>query len=234
MENLGAVAVNARQQLERLKTLDLRPGDAVIFYDGVNEIYQALYHHHPRGWTADDLEGPPASLPLHRRVVITVYNRLYHRSRFVTYFLDPYDTETVPVHLREPETRRRLVTELAKAYEATLLEAHRFSADRGAEFHHFLQPNLFTVDSRSAYEERLLASHHFTPNGLDVGFTFGYPELQAVVRRLAARGVSSHDLTSLLNERTNGEEFFLDFCHVNHEANRRIAESIAAHAFPTG
>ena len=231
VENLGVISVNSRQQLERLKTLELRRGDIVLFYDGVNEIYHSLYFNKPEGWTVEDHARDRAALPWQRRWILDLYDGLYHKSSFVTHFLDPYDSDTVPPHLRDRPTLDRLLVELEQSYVETITEANRFCAERGVEFHHFLQPNLFTVDDRSEYEESLLASSHFTASGVDIGFVEGYPVLRYAVGRLASSGISSTDLSAVLDERAEGEEYYLDFCHVNHRANHAVAESIASVAF---
>ena len=55
-------------------------------------------------------------------------------------------------------------------------------------------------------------------------FLAGYPLLREAMSSLP--DTSSVDLSGILDERTPEEEFYLDFCHVNHAANRRIAAAI--------
>src|SRR5262245_27465301 len=47
--NYGFSTVVAHQQLSRLKTLDLKDGDVVIFYDGWNDIWQGVVYGQPSG-----------------------------------------------------------------------------------------------------------------------------------------------------------------------------------------
>jgi hypothetical protein len=54
---------------------------------------------------------------------------------------------------------------------------------------------------------------------MELAFTVGYPLLQRVSTGL--------DLSRFLEDRSPGEEFYLDLAHVNHLADARIAERIA-------
>ena len=47
VQNYGTTTVTVAQQLERLKTISLRPGDIVVFYDGINDIIQGLFYASP-------------------------------------------------------------------------------------------------------------------------------------------------------------------------------------------
>ena len=49
VENYGVPSMNAAQQLERLRTLELHRGDVVIFLDGVNDVYYSVYNGNARG-----------------------------------------------------------------------------------------------------------------------------------------------------------------------------------------
>ncbi len=47
VQNYGTSTVTVAQQLERLKTLVLKPKDIVVFYDGANDICQGLFYANP-------------------------------------------------------------------------------------------------------------------------------------------------------------------------------------------
>src|SRR5262245_57834639 len=58
VENHDACSAIAAQQLERLRQTDVRPGDVVTFYDGVNDVLYPVYNGNPRGWhPGDDHDG---------------------------------------------------------------------------------------------------------------------------------------------------------------------------------
>jgi hypothetical protein len=57
-------------------------------------------------------------------------------------------------------------------------------------------------------------------------YEVGYPLLQAAIREADSQGIEAYDLTDLLDTRSTGEEFYLDFVHVNHEANEKIARAL--------
>jgi hypothetical protein len=48
---------------------------------------------------------------------------------------------------------------------------------------------------------------------------------------ILSAGVASFDLSGLFDRDREGQEHFVDFCHVNHVANERIASAIFERAF---
>jgi hypothetical protein len=67
--------------------------------------------------------------------------------------------------------------------------------------------------------------------GLDRAFELGYPRLRAAASQAASAGCASFDLSGLFDRDREGQEYFLDFCHVNHVANEQIASAIFERAF---
>ena len=65
-----------------------------------------------------------------------------------------------------------------------------------------------------------------TAPGVALAFGEGYPVLRTVARQLQATGIAFHDLSDALDGRPAGTEVYLDFCHINHEGNRRIARRL--------
>lgn len=56
-------------------------------------------------------------------------------------------------------------------------------------------------------------------------FELGYPALLQANEELS-HSIYTYDLSGILNERPNNEEYFFDTCHVNHTANAIIAEHL--------
>jgi hypothetical protein len=94
----------------------------------------------------------------------------------------------------------------------------------GATFVHFLQPTAFANAVLTPYEQVILKNPLQTPPGLEHAFREGYPRLQRVATELAGKGIEYHDISDALDGRPAGSEVFLDFCHVNHEGNRLVAQ----------
>jgi len=224
--NAGTTTVAIVQEVERLRTVAIQPGDLVIFYDGVNDILQRVYYGRDFETIVEHNRRAIEELPLPRRLALAVVRRLSSHSRFAEIVLDPYDADRIPPHLLDAAQREPILARLRDQYRAEILAAREQATARGARFLHFLQPNLLTVEAPSAYERSLLRYTHLSPKGIDLAYRYGYPELREVAAELGRDGFSV-DLSGLLNERQPGEEFYLDTCHVNHRGNEIIAAAIA-------
>jgi hypothetical protein len=226
VENLGADSVVQAQELERLQTLDLRPADAVVFYDGVNDILQSIYYDNPVGRIIEDNRARLRKFPLIPRMQYEVFTRLRGVSEFVEINLNPFNYNVLPPYFGDDEAMGRLQTRLAGISRAQLAAAQSYCTGKGARFFHFLQPNIYTLPTTSSYEKELLENRYLVHAGVDIAFLRGNPALALVVSNASAAGVPSWNLSGVLDSRRAGEEFYLDFCHVNHHANQRIAEAI--------
>ena len=232
VENAGSITVTTAQQLELLRTLAVRPEDVVIFFDGVNDIVQGIYNGDPLGWVAGEnrkqLQGAGALKALLVRI-----NAKYLASRLQGYsalvgtilgnIMNRRNLVRSP-HLDDPGRLDALARETAAVFRENIAQASRFADARDAGFVHFLQPEIYGAARRTAYEAGLVDNYYLNPNGLETAFTAGYPLLRE--ETLAAGGF---DLSGVLDDRTGGEEFYLDFCHVNHRANARLAAAMLEH-----
>lgn len=232
VENCGSISVTTAQQLELLKTLPVQPGDVVVFYDGVNDVYQGIYNGDPSGWVAGEnrkqLQGAgPFKALLTRINAKYAACKLQSYSAFVgTVMGDAVNGRNLvrKPHLDDAERVAWLARQTAEVFRANLQEAGRFAHQRGAAFVHFLQPQIFAGARRTPYEATVVSDYYINPNGLETAFMAGYPLLRQAMSSLP--DTPSFDLSGILDDRAPGEEFYLDFCHVNHAANRRIAAAI--------
>ena len=224
VQNYGTTTVTTSQQLERLRAVKPAPGDIVVFYDGVNDIFQGVYHANPDETLIERNRRVIEEMSCLQRQLI----RLASHSCFVRLCANPAKAKT-PSHLRDPKALKDLLVSLRERYASRLIAAHRYAADHGSRFFHFLQPNLYTVKKPSAYERGVLANPNlFAPPGMAQAFRRGYPVLREVNSMLRDDlGLDCHDLSYAL-EREAGvyDEYYLDICHVNHAANRVIAQRI--------
>src|SRR5262249_18663010 len=120
-----------------------------------------------------------------------------------------------PANLVDGKTLARHLDAAEKGYRQALTQARRIAEARGARFVHFLQPHLYSLRHASAYERAVMRNDLKELPGLDEAFRLAYPRLRRALKAAAAEGVVSHDLADVLDARRAGEEFYLDYCHVN-------------------
>jgi hypothetical protein len=230
VENHGACAMIANQQTERLLDLTLRPGDVVLFYDGVNDVYYPIYNGNPLGWhRGDDHDGGVRQFNATQRFLYLLcldHKETLASARVLFRLLDGVSPRNL--------TQRRLKRHLSTAewgYWNGVRQARAATVRQGGRFYHFLQPHLFSLRKPTAYEQQLIANDLKAMPGLDRAFALGYPCLRSGLASAAKEGLVSFDLTDLFDKRDPGEEYYLDFCHVNHVANQRIAEALFDRVF---
>lgn len=234
VDNYGVSTVTIEQQLDRLRSIEIQSGDIVVFYDGVNEITQAVYNQNPNGWILNDNRDRLANLgPVHRWRV-TTYENWHGLIAFIDVFFFPY-APTYPDHLHDASRVPELVEAMHVQYLEAILETHQYTAQRNARFVHILQPHIYTLplSLRSAYETQLLTNSYIVPLGFEDAFTAGYPALREANIEAGKAGVEVYDLSAILNEmRLRGEEFYLDLYHIDDEGNAVVAEAIFRVLFP--
>jgi lysophospholipase L1-like esterase len=230
--NCGSISLTTGQQLELLRTLPLGAGDMVVFYDGVNDVVEGVYNGDPRGWiVGENRKALRGAGPF--KAVLAKLNLKYAASK-IQYYSALFGTVVGDLvnganlrprpQLLDPAKTAALVRETAALFRQNVQEAARYTAGHGAAFVHFLQPQVFAEARRTPYEESLVRNFYINPNGLETAFDAAYPLLQAATISLA--GVRSYDISHVLDRRCPGEEFYLDYCHVNHAANERIAAAM--------
>lgn len=206
--NLGVTSVHSGQQLSRLKAdVDLRPGDIVVFFDGVNDVMQRVVYESREGYIIGRPKNEPFQAQLLRKLA------------------DELDIVRVAVSLagQDREFEPKLANDATGQYVSVLDAASAYTENQGAEFFHFLQPTIYTRANHNEYERNLLASMSASNGGsVENAYVLTYPKFQA---ELATRDYST-DLTGIFDSLDQSP--YLDFCHVNHVGNRVIAENIFA------
>ena len=222
VENYGTTSVSTVQQLERLRTISsFRAGDIVVFYDGVNDIGQGLFYARPEETMIERNRRVMEELSMFERTMLY----LSVKSDFVQLLFDPIN-RSEPEHLSDSAFVSQLLESMKSRFKQTLQEAHDYCASHNVTFFHFLQPHIWADDTLSEYEATLSENYYVIPVGEARSFSIGYPGLQQATTELAET-IHSIDLTDILNDRPDNEEYFFDSFHVNHRAN----EIIAAHIF---
>jgi hypothetical protein len=256
VENYGACSMLARQQTERLLQTPLRPGDVVLYYDGANDVYFGIYNGNAAGWRLGDSEnGGVRRLSWLQRQLYPLCFRFKDVSATARLLLHRMDS-CPPANVADRAKLQQHLDAAEAGYRDALLEAKSVVEAQGGTFVHLLQPTLFSLPQpstltvergvevsiprqaepgrlkRSPYEQSVASNELKALPGLDLAFQVGYPRLRRAMAGAAEQGVVSFDLSDALTSRAGSEEFYLDFCHVNHTANERIAEEIDKRVFP--
>lgn len=224
VQNYGTTTVTITQQLERLRTVSIKPNDIVVFYDGVNDIYQSLFYANTKETMVEMNRRVLKEMDFVHRVQLEIYNMWATQSSFVQIFFDP-TKRSFPAHLNDPTLVNELLISLKGRYKKAIQDSVDLTSKSHANFYHFLQPHLFADEVLSPYEKKLVQNYYIIPKGIKQSFDTGYPVLKTLIQELP-ESIHNYDLTNILDERANGSEYFLDACHVNHEADRIIATKI--------
>ncbi len=216
VENMGVSGYRVKHQSYYLmEYVDLDSGDMVIFYDGVNDAAHRFFDL-PR------IDQTPSDGDSVRTDIIALFEFLKENSVFYRKFI--YSQEILPFYLWSSASRNGYVEFLENDYYQHLWSANTYTDQNKALFFHFLQPNLFTQETHTPYEEIVLFVNQ--PGGLGKTMELGYAAFNRALEALEEKGVHHHDLTDILDPRNrpSGEEYYYDFCHVNYVANGIIAK----------
>jgi hypothetical protein len=227
IENYGVTSANAAQQLERLRTVIVRPDDMVVFFDGVNDLYTGVLLGRPDGWIVGENQDSLANLPRWRSALIRTSLLLSERLDMFRPFAYGMSF-TEPPTVADPKILAANVARTAGLYRDVQRAAAALAQANGARFVHFLQPNLFAAPVLTVYETGLLEMPLVVVPGTQTAFRQGLPALRGVVAELQAEGIESVDLSMALADRTvAGVEYYLDAMHVAEAGNEKLAGLIA-------
>ena len=227
VENYGATTVVSAQELERLKTVSLQHGDVVVFYNGANDSFISIYKNNPKGWIIGENRKILFDKGFFATSLVKLHSRYGRFSKFVDFFLSPYDYRFEPIHLKKQSQVEVLASKMRTHYLENILSAHHYSIGAGSKFFLFLQPTLVTSKNSSRYEYQIRHNAYLIPNGMEKAVKAGYKELRPTVRKLYDKhGVFTFDISDLFDKRPQGDEYFLDWVHVSEKGNAKIANAI--------
>jgi len=226
VRNFGLVGMNAAQQTRILKGVRLRKDDIVVFYHGVNDIYYLVFGGYRDGW----VDGVPAFRPVQKlgslhKALHALHERFKDYSYTAQVALDIYQRGE-PNTVTDPEELGRNLELATGQFRSAILDAAGVARSAGADFVHFLQPQVFANASLTPYEQGLVANPLGTAPGVETAFRTGYPRLRETAGALEREGIAYRDMSDALDRRPPGEEVFLDFCHVAHRGNELVAQRL--------
>ncbi len=232
--NMGVTGFNTGPQNIRLKTLDLEPGDIVIYYDGENNIPRVTsfgnYQAHPIPAAVIKANHQKSSqLPFMAEIWFFLLDNLYRildsmseKSDFIHY-LHTFNWQLLKTPVNDPEWHQQIIDNSVHLYQQQIIEAFEYSTSEGAQFFHYLQPTLFAQDKFTEHEQKII-------NSFGVDYTYSDIQEKMVEDNviLTEMGVHSVDLTDVLavENRPNNADIYYDHCHINYIGNQIVAEAI--------
>ena len=217
--NFGEVGYVNTQELIEL-VLQLERGnipDVVIFYDGVNDV-TAAFQNRTAGST---LFEPKRELEYN---ISTRYNKL--KRVFLLNTLDRYYLGKVIKSLsnklsyRKPSYQedKTLKNDLVEVYLNNLKIITALGKAYGFVPLFYWQPVIYTKNTLTSFEKQ------FAPKPLGDLYRQSHAVMQAKYQKFAP--YHFFDISGIFSN--SNHEVYLDFCHVNEEANQIIAQRIAA------
>ena len=228
VRNYGVPSLNSGQELLRLKSTGIDPGDVIVFYDGPTDL-ERVYNGNVRGWVIDESRKITDAYTPAEKLLLYLNRRLARYSYFIREFVSLRPKR--PAAMADPVLIDANLQFARETYRSNIHEAAVYAAARGARFVHFLQPTLFSLASLTPYEERVRKVAVRNYPALDKVYQIGYPALRAAVEDNRRAGIDTHDVTDLFDKRPAGEEVYLDFSHLAEVGNTKVAETIFRFAF---
>ncbi len=198
VENRGAWGGTTSLDLQHLKQISLNPGDIVLFYGGQSEA-AAVFN---KAFEQAEAQRPFwCSSTFQRVALLRVSCRI----------------DTIPPLILDKNWLSAQIQTAIKEYRRDLLAAKGYTEASHATFISILQPYLWSKPL-SAYEQAMSSHHGLVEPGRDISYEAIFPALSPLV---------DVDLSYVLDiQRAHGQDFYLDFIHVNHIANGIIGRAI--------
>lgn len=215
--NLGVTSAATIQQLERLKITKLTKNDLVIFYDGVNDVVQGVLY----GKAGGTIVGSDKARPIWQRLLAKMNNHSVAARYLLKNLADNYKINNLDARVKGTVYH----------YRNNIDAAEKITSKQGASFLHFLQPTLSSLSPQNVNENYLLNIGIVLPQA-DGAFRATYPHLEELIRDRARRGFFEFSLTTAFDNLNSA--VYLDFAHINHVGNERVAKSIFTSLLKTG
>ena len=226
VENRGFSSVTVNQQNDLLRKENIKKGDIVVFFDGINNQFQGVANNSPHGNIIKSNKQNVLLARLKENLAALNTAKLMNRV-LVGRRREGKEREECIVPSKPTLTQRAEVS--FSYYLGDLSRANWLATNSGARFIHFMQPHLFSDNSvYSEYEKSLIDTmpSQMVPCGAKIYMSTASSVYRKRHKEIAHKGIESYDLGSLFAQRSGREEIFLDLMQVTDEGNRMIAEAI--------
>jgi hypothetical protein len=235
VENYGYAGAQIKHQFAKLKSLPTKPGDVVIFYDGINESIAALIMKKDINPADDKIaeHDLTESFSGTKKLLVVFLQKtrefLNSKSFFRFWFGDDpifILQNQVPDHLLASTTINSIQTNMDLQLTSLIKDVNAYCKERGIIFIHVFQPILNLTTQHTAYEEQLLKAPSIIPLSFDYAFKLSGKTFQNVNKKLVDDKILSYNFVNALEKRELGQEVFLDYGHLNHIGNMLIAKKL--------
>ena len=219
--NYGISGIQIHDQIKRLKYVDFKKNDIIIFYDGGNEIYNKIFRQVNSNTNIIEVDITRFNnYNYYTRLFIRIDTFLISHSFFYRRFL----STKKPLPIKKIEFNENLIKDLQEYYITNLLLLKNFSKSNELKYIHFFQPTIFSKDNNTEYEKIILENEFITPRNMEESFIYAYKDFHILSKKLKEINVNTHDISSVLNNLD--KEVYLDYIHVNELANEKISSEI--------
>lgn len=216
VHNFGETGYASTQNLVmliRLLQAGKRP-DVVIFYDGVNDIYNALQ----RGIAADPSNEfnriAEFNLTLERGRLYRTAIRTFFSQGVIRLFRGFFADFDIP----EEHALLPLSNAIADVYFENITMANALADAYNFTAVYFWQPSVFTKDGLTEFEKNELNRQTHAQKLYDLA------NAEVLARVLTNEAEAFYDLTRAFDGKN--EPFYIDFCHLSAAGNRIVAAEI--------
>jgi hypothetical protein len=232
--NMSMIGASTFPQNILLRTIDLKPDDIVIYYDGENNIDRRtsffVYQENPipvAEIKSDHKEDSPFPFLVDLKFTLldSLYKLLFQISKKSSFFhyLRTYNWRLLSARVNDPVWQQGIVNPAVESYQQMLIEANEYILSKGARFFHYIQPTLFAQDEFTEHEQKIIDSF-----GKDYTYVATQQKMVEENVILTEMGIHSVDLTDVLaiENRPHGADVYYDHCHINYIGNQIVAEAI--------
>jgi lysophospholipase L1-like esterase len=208
MRNFGESGYVSTQGLIRLQR-ELQSGarpDAVLFYDGVNDVFAAL-------------QSGSAGMPQNESERIADFRATNGLDNWLAAFPRTLEGVQRLVGVSEPPAIDALAADVAAAWEANIKTIQAMGESHGFDSYFFWQPSIFQKPELSDVEQRILDASLAAHRDLQLA-------ADAAASAVAARHPMVFDLSQVFSE--SPSPVYMDFCHLSETGNGRVAAAILA------
>lgn len=235
VQNYGYSGITSNEELNILKNLDLRANDIVIIYHGVNDALSGFLNADNVSTNQDEAAENHFinSLSKGEKTILKILNDIRYSLLKVHFFKNLLGDEPtfifqnfVPDFLKNQKLIGQITDKLNEHLTHNINGMIEITNTKNAALIHIFQPYLQKNALNTPYEKNLLDNKAIYPLAVRMVLAQSYFLFGKIENGLKTYKVPTASLSGVLSTHENHGEYFLDFCHLNHEGNRLIASQI--------